>query len=162
MSQQLVPGRRSRAPETWEPFTELEMMADRMRRMLDQTFGGMQFAQGEERRGWMPLVDIEETDDAYTVEADLPGVKREDLNIEVIGNELLVTGEIQEREHQGSVRRQTRRTGRFEYRVMLPDQVDADRIEARLNEGVLTLRVPKSERAQHRKIEIQSGTAEAA
>jgi HSP20 family protein len=102
------------------------------------------------------LVDIEEQDDAYVLEAELPGVKREDVNIEVVGNELSITGEIREKEHKGALRRRTRRTGHFEYRVRLPEQVDASNIEASLDQGVLTIHVPKSERAQRQKIEIKS------
>ena len=106
---------------------------------------------------WAPLVDIEEQDDAYVLEAELPGVKREDVNIEVAGTELSVTGEIKEKERKGALRRRTRRTGRFEYRVRLPQQqVDASKIEAGLDQGVLTFRVPKPERTQRQKIEIKS------
>jgi HSP20 family protein len=54
------------------------------------------------------------------------------------------------------LRRQTRRTGRFEYRVTLSDHLDAEKIDAKLADGVLTVRVPKSERAQRRKIEVKS------
>jgi HSP20 family protein len=155
---QLLPERRSRlTPERWEPLSDFEQVTERMRRMLDQTFGGLGWpSQIEAGGGWSPLVDIEEADDAYVVEADLPGVKREDVNIELVGNELTVTGEIKERERKGALRRQTRRTGRFEYRVLLPDHVDSEKVEANLNEGVLTVRVPKAERAQRRKIEVKS------
>jgi HSP20 family protein len=133
-------------------------MTQRMRRMLDQTFGGfgLQSPLITKGAGWAPLVDIEEQDDAYVLEAELPGVKREDVNIEVAGNELSATGEIKEKEREGALRRRTRRVGRFEYRVRLPEQVDASKIEASLDQGVLTLRVPKSERAQRQKIEIKS------
>jgi HSP20 family protein len=101
-------------------------------------------------------VDIEERDDAYVLEAELPGVKREDVNIEVVGNELAITGEIKEKERKGALRRRMRRTGRFEYRVRVPDQVDASKIEASLDQGVLTVSVPKAERAQRQKVEIKS------
>src|SRR6266542_3051605 len=94
--------------------------------------------------------------DLYVVEAELPGVKRDEVEIELLGNELAITGEIGQRERKGTLRRQARRTGRFEYRVTLPDQVDPDRIEANLAEGVLTIRVAKSERAQRRRIEVKS------
>jgi HSP20 family protein len=155
---QLLPERRSgTATERWEPLSELERVTERMRRTLDQTFG--QFGWPSfltEQGGWSPLVDIEESDDVYVVEAELPGVKREDVNVELVGNELTITGEVKERERKGALRRQTRRTGRFEYRVSLPDQVDAGKIEANLAEGVLSVRVPKSERAQRRRIEIKS------
>jgi len=109
-----------------------------------------------EGAGWSPFVDIEEQDDAYLLEAELPGVKRDDVNIEVVGNELSITGEIKEKERKGALRRRTRRTGRFEYRVRLPEQVDASKIDAGLDQGVLTIRVPKSERSQRQKIEIKS------
>jgi HSP20 family protein len=154
---QLLPERRSRfAPERWEPLNELEQVTERMRRMLDQTFGGFGSSLLTEIGGWSPLVDIEETDDAYVVEAELPGVKEKDVNIELVGNELTITGEIKERQRKGTLRRHTRRTGRFDYRVSLPDHVDANKIDAKLVEGVLTVRVPKSERAQRRKIEVKA------
>ena len=154
---QLLPERRSRlAPERWEPLSELEQMTERMRRILDQTFSSFDWSPPAEPEGWSPLVDIEEADDAYVVEAELPGVKREDVNFELVGNELTTTGEAKERERKGALRRQTRRTGRFDYRVSLPAQVDAGKIEATLDDGVLTVRVPKSERAKRRRIEIKS------
>jgi HSP20 family protein len=154
---QLVPERRSRlAPDRWEPLSEFEQMTERMRRMLDQTLGNFGSQSPVETGGWLPLVDLEETDDAYVVEAELPGVKRNDVNIELVGNELTITGEAKERERKGVLRRQTRRVGRFEYRVTLPDQVDADKIEANLVDGVLTVRAPKAERERRRKIEVKS------
>jgi HSP20 family protein len=153
---QLLPERRSAAaPERWEPLRELEQVTERMRHMLEQTFGGFG-SPSQLATAWSPLVDVEEMDDAYVVEAEVPGVKREHVSIELIGNELSITGEIKEREHKGALRRRARRTGRFDYRVGLPDRVDPDKIEANLAEGVLTVRVPKSERAQRRRIEVKS------
>jgi HSP20 family protein len=158
MSQLLPERRRGGAPERWEPFQEFEQVTERMRRMLEETFGGFGRWPSllQETAGWSPLVDIEEHDDAYVVEAELPGVRREDVDIELVGNELAITGEVKEKERAGVVRRRTRRTGRFAYRVTLPEPVDAEHIEASLAEGVLTVRVPKSERAQRKKIAIKS------
>jgi HSP20 family protein len=157
MSQLLPEHRSSVASERWQPLTELDQVSERMRRMLEQTFGGLGWPSPlREAAGWSPLVDIEETDDAFVVEAELPGVQRQDVNVELVGRELTITGEIKERERKGTLRRRARRTGRFEYRVSLPDQVDAEKIEAKLAEGVLTVRVPKSERAPRRQIEIKS------
>ena len=109
-----------------------------------------------EPAAWAPPVDIEETDDAYVIEAEIPGVKREDVNIELVGTELTVSGEIKERERTGILRRRTRKVGQFELRVTLPDYVDGERVDAKLDNGVLTVRVPKAERAQRRKIELKS------
>jgi HSP20 family protein len=158
MSQLLPARRRASAPEQWEPLQQLEQVTERMRRMLDQTFGGFGRWPSllQESAGWSPLVDIEEHDDAYVLDAELPGVKRDDIDIELVGNELTITAELKEKERTGVVRRRTRRTGRFDYRVMLPEQVDPDQIDASLTEGVLTVRVPKSERAQRKKIAIKS------
>src|SRR5579875_3442625 len=152
------------APERWDPFRELDEVSERMRRLLDETFAGTLATPplagpgwagpGWSGLGWSPLVDVEETDDAYIVEADLPGAKPGDVDL--VGRELTISGEIKERERKGVLRRRTRRSGRFDYRVALPDQVASDRIEATLADGVLTVRVPKTEQAQRRKIEVKA------
>jgi HSP20 family protein len=155
MSQALSEGRStSAAPERWQPMSEFDLLNERMRRILEQTFGGL--ASTEAEKAWLPLVDIEEEDDAYVLEADLPGVKRGDVKIEQIGNELLISGEFKERQRKGVIRRQTRRVGKFAYRVALPEQIDAEKIEAKLDNGVLAVRVPQSQRAQRRSIEIKA------
>jgi|SRR4249919_1081678 len=156
MSQTLPERRSSLTPERWEPLNELEQMTERVRRMLEQTFSGFGWSpQLTERAGWCPLVDLEETDDAYVVDAELPGVKREDVNVELVGNELSITGEIKEPERKGTVRRQSRRTGRFAYRVALPSHLEPEKVEAKLDGGILKVTVPKSEVAQRRRIEIK-------
>jgi HSP20 family protein len=156
MSQTLPERRRATPPERWEPLSEFEQVSDRMRRLLEQTFGSFGLSTPSiEKGGWSPLVDLEEHDDAYVVEAELPGVKAENVNVELVGNELMITGEIKEKERKGTVRRQSRRTGRFDYRVSLPAHVDPEKVEAKLTDGVLEVRVPKSERAQRRRIAIK-------
>jgi HSP20 family protein len=145
--------RSSSSPERWDPFRELEELHTRIGQLMESDWpsravGGTGI--------WSPLVDIEETDDAWLVEAELPGVKQEDINVEVSDSELAISGELKERERKGILRRRTRRTGQFDYRVTLPGEADAERIEASLKEGVLTVRVPKPERARRRRIEIKS------
>ena len=147
--------RSTSATERWEPMQEIEQTANRMQRLLEETFGGT-VPLLMDVTAWSPPVDIEEADDAYIVEAEVPGVKRDDVDIEVVGNELTIRGEIKEKERVGIVRRRTRRTGRFEYHVTLPVAVDSDKIDAKLDDGVLTVRIPKSERAQRRKIQVKS------
>jgi HSP20 family protein len=152
-----LPEQRSARADRSAPMQDLEQLTERMRRFLDETFGGFpwpSFPDG--RAGWSPPVDIEETDDAYVVEAELPSVKREDVNVELVGNQLEITGEIREREHKGTLRRKTRRTGRFAYRVTLPSKADGDNIDASLADGVLTVRIPKVEQDERRRIEIKS------
>jgi HSP20 family protein len=146
--------RRAQQPAPrWQPVGELDQMSERLRRMIEETFGALpQVVQ--EAAAWMPAVDIRETEDAYVLEAELPGARPEDTNVEIIGNELSITGEIKDAEDEGTVRRRGRRRGRFEFRVTLPNEVDGDNISADFDRGVLTVRVPKMERAQHRRIEI--------
>jgi HSP20 family protein len=149
---QLLPERSRTGSEGVSPLSELGQLNERMRRMLEQTFGGML----DEPAGWVPAVDIEELEDAYVVEAEVPGVKREDVNIEVTGNELTISGEIKVREREGIIRRRTRRVGEFEFRVVLPNEVNPEGVDAKLNDGVLTVRIPKAKRAQRRRIEVKS------
>ncbi|MGH3133195.1 MAG: Hsp20/alpha crystallin family protein [Gaiellaceae bacterium] len=157
MSQTLPERRAETTAERWEPLSELEQVTERMRRLLEQTFGGFGWSlPAMEKAAWSPLVDLEETDDAYVVEADLPGVRRENVNVELVGNELTITGEAKETERTGTVRRRTRRTGHFDYRLSLPSHVDPEKVDASLSDGVLKVRVPKAERAQRRRIEIKA------
>ena len=90
------------------------------------------------------------------VEIDLPGVKRDDVDIELSDRQLTVSGEIKEKERTGILRRRTRRVGEFHYSVTLPAEVDAEKVSAHLDDGVLTVRVPKPERAKPRRIQISS------
>lgn len=147
--------RRESLPQTrelWDPFREIADLQQRMSQLMDSVWSSGGLAEAV----WSPLVDIEETEDAWLVEADLPGVKKGDISIEVSDSELSITGEIKERERKGVLRRRTRRTGQFEYRVTLPGESDTENIDASLNEGVLTVRIPKPERAKSRRIEIKS------
>ncbi|MDP8943538.1 MAG: Hsp20/alpha crystallin family protein [Actinomycetota bacterium] len=145
---------RSSAPSQWSPTAELEEMHERIGRLLSGAFEDL----GGAGAGlWSPLVDIEETDDAWVVEADLPGVKRGDVTVDLQDSELAISGEVKEKERTGILRRRTRRTGRFDYRVTLPGEFDPDAVEAELDSGVLTVRLPKPERAQRRRVEVRGG-----
>jgi len=148
---------RNRELVTWDPFGELDDVRQSMERIVRSAFGDLDvpFRTAVER--WVPAVDIEETDEAFVVEAELPGVRRDDVTVDLRGNELAVHGELTERERVGVLRRRTRRTGRFDYRVTLPADVDGDRVAATLKDGVLRVEVPKATRGQPRRIEITAG-----
>jgi HSP20 family protein len=115
---------------------------------------------------WVPPFDIEETQDAYILEMDLPGVRPEDVNIELIdGDTLRITGKYSRRERTGTMRRQERHGGDgggdgadFEYDVVLPGDINADQIDATLEYGVLTIRAGKAQ-PQARRIPVKPGEA---
>lgn len=140
----------------WDPFREVEDLQDRMGQLM-QRFVGPQFGPGSGQGSpWAAPVDIEETDDAYIVELDVPSVKRDDIELEVRENTLRIFGEIKEKERVGVLRRQTRRVGQFEYMVALSGEIDPDKVDATLHDGVLTVRVGKAAASQPRRIEIKS------
>ena len=134
-----------------DPFAELEHMAHQLSNMWDpwrRLFGPSAL------EGFTPLADVEETDDTYLVEVELPGVKKEEVSIEVSGRRLSVRGERKRREHDGVLRRSERIVGSFCYEVMLPDEIDIEKIDAILADGVLTVKVPKAKGARSKKIEL--------
>ena len=134
----------------WDPFRELEEFRARMDELFTSPFGtngGL--------LSWEPPVDIEETEDSFLVEADLPGVKRDDVEVELLDNHLEIRGEAKEKERVGILRRRTRRTGQFHYRVSLPGEVDDAKVEARLEDSVLRLEIPKAASSRRRRIEVK-------
>jgi HSP20 family protein len=102
-------------------------------------------------------IDIRVADDEYIVEAFLPGVSAEDLDIQIESNIVTLKGEISiERKEDDRYLLQERPSGMFQRSIELPDDVEADKVEAELKNGVLTLRLPKSELAKPRKIKISN------
>nr|WP_245790458.1 Hsp20/alpha crystallin family protein [Streptomyces monashensis] len=124
---------------------------DELFQRMNQLLGGAA-APGEP--AWSPAADMRETDDACVLEADLPGIKRDDIGIEMSERKLRLTGEYKEREREGVLRRSTRRTGRFEYQALLPADVRSEEVSATLHDGVLTVTVPKTQATRPRHIQI--------
>ena len=153
-----VPARRTqmsppRELQRWDPFREFEQLQEEMGRLVQSVSSPAGTGDGG---AWIPFADIEETDDAWIVEAEVPGVDRKDVNVELRNSELVITGDIKERERKGVLRRRARRTGHFEYHVTLPGESDEEHIEANLHDGVLTVRVPKANQAKPRRIEVKA------
>jgi HSP20 family protein len=142
----------ARPIQRYEPFRELEEIQEHLHDLLRSTWP--QAAVDEAVRPWVPPVDIEETEDEWILEAELPGVDKRDINVEVRESEVVISGDIQERERKGILRRRTRKTGAFEFRVTLPGPTDPDAITADMKDGVLTVRIRKPEEARPRRIEV--------
>jgi HSP20 family protein len=140
----------------WNPIAPL-FATEPFFRLLDPRFSG-EPAQNEElsSRAWTPPVDVHETRDAFLVQAELPGVTREEIGITLENNVLRLTGERKpQQEENVSYHRVERPYGAFSRSFALPVQVDAERIQAAFQDGVLTITVPKAEQAKPRKISIE-------
>jgi HSP20 family protein len=148
--------RQSQPVVRWNPFEDLEHFQQQLTQLLTAIPDP-----GTASDLWAPPVDIEETEDAWLLEAEVPGVDRDDIDVELRDDELVIHGEVKERERKGVLRRRTRRVGEFEYRVTLPGHVDPEGLEARLSDGVLRIRVRKAEHARSRHIDILPGDGRA-
>ena len=131
----------------WEPMS--------MNRLFNTLFDTPTGTAAVQRR-WVPAMDLSETDEAYILRADLPGLTPEDVRIEMEGRVLTVSGE-RKAEHEtedAGYRRVERSFGRFRRAMTLPAGVDPEAITASFDNGVLTVRVPKPEAIKPHKVEI--------
>lgn len=126
-----------------------DAMSD-LRRRVDDMFGSLTSDLGLANG----IADVEETDDAYLVELDLAGVKREDVEVTASGRRLTVSGTRKEKERVGFLRRRNRTVGAFHHEVLLPGDVVIDDVRADLADGVLTVKLPKPESERTRHIRI--------
>lgn len=128
-------------------------------RLMDDLFGRM-FGDVNRVAGFIPTLDVRETEDGYLVLIDLPGVKSEDVVIELTDQVLTISGSRTPVE-TGEARRSERPFGSFVRRLTLPKGVDSDKVVAEYKEGVLELRIPKRAEAKPKKIAI-GGTSQTA
>lgn len=138
--------------------TENDPFAD-LFRLQSALFGSM--ARPEARAvGYAPPVDVWEDKDAYFLEAELPGVKAEDVDIDLEENVLTLKGErrFEKTAEEDGFRHRERVYGKFTRAFRLPESVNADGVEASLEEGVLKVRLPKKAEAKPRKIEVKAST----
>src|ERR1700754_3746888 len=136
----LTPGRPGIMRARWrDPFPEMEGVYHRMGQLVQGLFGDLPSMGGiEQPPVWVPVADIEEFDDEFVVELELPRVRSEDIDLELRDDRLRVSGEVRERDRRGIMYRRGAPAGSFEYLVALPGDVDPERVDALLDEGVLT------------------------
>ena len=140
----------------WSPF---ERLRDEMNRLFERPhFGRWMLPGWMERRIRFPRVNLTETDEAVFVECELPGVKSEDIDISVEGGELTIRGERKAPQEAPAetYHRRERGCGPFERVVELPAQVDVDKVEAKLTNGVLDIKLPKHPGARPRHVEVKA------
>lgn len=131
---------------------------ENMRRQMNSLFEDLADRPvGRAGAGVYPAVNIYEDVNAYILSAELPGVKSADLDINVTANQLTLTGErkISSEAEDARYHRREREAGRFSRAVALPGEIDPDQVKAKLVDGVLTVTIPKAEKAKPRQISIQ-------
>jgi HSP20 family protein len=152
-----LPVRRNRYPgRRWDALAGLpgfDDLFDQMSRMLTTAFPDVARISVN---SWSPPVDIQETDDDFLVEADLPGVRPDDVTIDLQGKDLRIGGEYGGAEEGDDDQRRVRRTGRFDYRLTLPGEVNSESCTADLEHGVLRLRLPKASSGVRQRIPVQT------
>jgi HSP20 family protein len=129
-----------------------------MNRLFDWTFGAGTGESMLDGGLWAPAVDIVQEGDRFRVRADLPGMKREEIEVTVNGDTLTISGEKKRESEtkQESQFRAERYYGKFSRSLTLPSSVDPSKVEATYRDGVLDISVPKSEEARARSIKIQA------
>jgi|UniRef100_A0A7C3SLU8 HSP20 family protein len=139
----------------WDPFRELEVLQRRMDRLFRLSFG---FEPVPRRVGVYPLVNISEDRDYYYIRAELPGVKPEDLDIQIKNKSLVIRGErkIPGEGKEVNYHRRERESGFFRRVVTLPGRVDTNKVEATCKDGILTIKLAKPEEVKPRQIKIIS------
>ncbi|HEY8200531.1 MAG TPA: Hsp20/alpha crystallin family protein [Actinomycetota bacterium] len=160
------------AMSRWDPFRDLLAIQNEMNRLFGRTYGGQSApveaagdaavpaaeVASDPRGSWAPLLDVFETPEKLSVAVELPGMSASDVEITVEGNVLTLRGQrpFYKGANEEAFHRIERRFGPFQRRIALPNQSDAERISAQMEEGVLMIDVPKIEHARPRRIEVKA------
>jgi HSP20 family protein len=145
----------------WDPIRELDSLQGDMNSLFDRFFEG-RTANGTTARRWIPAMDLVETEDHLVLRGDLPGMTEDDIDIEIKDDVLTVSGERKaEHEDKGEgYHRVERSFGGFSRSLSLPHGIEADKVEASFNNGVLEVRIPKPAEAKPTRVQIGRGAVE--
>jgi len=140
----------------WEPFEGLNQLHSRINDLFDENFGRARTVPAATAGAWLPPVDILESKDAYLIRAELPGMTKEDISLEVNDGTLTLSGERKPQPLACGLEyhRTERVNGRFSRSFYLPQTVKQDDIKANYRDGILEVHVPKVEEAKPRQIAI--------
>lgn len=143
----------------FDPFRDMASLQDEVERMFRETFGDASGRRAVTSAGaWSPALDVEESEDDFTLHIELPGVSPDEVDVSLEENVLTVTGErsfYNEKEAEG-FHRVERHFGRFHRAVRLPDRVDPDMVQASYEDGILKIVVPKAPESKPRRIQIET------
>jgi HSP20 family protein len=142
----------------WDPFRDLVSIQDELNRLFGRTFTGAEPMRPTASGAWMPPMDVYETQDAIVAKLELPGIEPGDVDVSVEDSTLTVSGSraFTDEVSEESYHRVERRYGSFTRAITLPQTVDTEKVDATFDKGILTIEVPKVERAKPKKIQIRA------
>ncbi len=143
-----------------DPFSWLSGFRDDLDQFFERKLAPWQTSEGELLEGaWTPMVDVCEDQDNVLVRADLPGLKKEEIDLSILGNTLTIKGEKKSESEvdEENYHRVERSYGLFQRTVELPSDVDEAKVEASYKDGVLEVKLPKKEAVKGKKIAIKAG-----
>ena len=146
----------------WDPIRELDSLQGDMNRLFDRFFEGGRTANGSTARRWIPAMDLVETEDHLVLRGDLPGMTEDDVDIEIKDNVLTVSGErkSESEDKREGYHRVERSFGSFSRSLTLPHGIDPERVDAKFENGVLEVQIPKPAEAKPTRVQIGKGTVE--
>ena len=148
----------------WNPWSELFNLHSQMDQLFENAFGERMLSDGSGRAETTHLpVDIYQSEDAYTIEASVPGFRPEDVEVTIDDNVLTIKGQMktEEKRDSGGYVHRERRSASVYRQVSLPQQVKADGIEAAFENGVLKVVIPREAKAQPKRIPVSSSASTA-
>ena len=146
-------------PETgrWDPLTHLSTLRNEIDRLFESPFGALGEASEAFMSGWSPALDLHEDKDNFFIRAELPGMKKEEIEISLHDGVLTLAGERKQEKHEDTeIHRSERFVGRFQRTLTLPAAVDAEKVKATYQDGVLTVTLPKAEAVKPKQIQVKS------
>ena len=140
----------------WNPFREFELMSSRMNNLLTRSLLPATIDEPFTSTEWCPLVDVEESDKEYTIKAELPEVKKENVKVELENGSIRISGErkLEKQEAGRRFHRLERSYGAFERTFTLPEGTERKGVSAEFKDGLLKVHLPKGESAQHKTLAI--------
>jgi HSP20 family protein len=144
-------------PTRWTPLRDSSTYRSRFDRLFDETFRpAAEMRTPSSLMAWNPVVDIYDTDEAIVIKADLPGIDKEGIAIDVKDRVLTIRGERSEEKEVKKEKfyRRERVYGKFQRAFTLPEAVDAEKIAARFKDGVLKIEIPKPEKIKPKQITV--------
>jgi len=146
---------RPEAP-VWDPFRQLSTLRDEIDRLFESPLSALTEGTQPFLSGWLPAVDMFEEKDEIVVKAELPGMKKEEIDISLHDGVLTLSGERKSEDHYKDAEtcRSERFLGRFHRSLTLPTLVEAEKVKATYRDGILTVTLPKAEEAKPKQIEV--------